>query len=101
MPTYVYGPKDAAGRQRNCKVCTSHFEVEQKMADEPLAKCPHCGGEIERVITAPNLGGVGLMGNKPSPRRMAQAGFTQYKRHGKGYYEKSFGQGPAKLHGDS
>ena len=100
MPTYVYGPLLGANEVRTCQVCAANFEMAQRMSDEPLSKCPQCGGAVQRIILAPNVGGRGLMGNRPSDNRLAQAGFTQYKRHGKGYYEKSFGQGPATLHGD-
>ncbi|HYF52489.1 MAG TPA: zinc ribbon domain-containing protein [Planctomycetota bacterium] len=96
MPTYVYAPK---GEPRECDVCSGHFEYVQKMSDDALKSCPKCGKQVERVITAPNLNGVGMMAKKPSNDRMAAAGFTQYKKHGKGYYEKQFGQGPNTLHG--
>lgn len=93
MPTYVYTSKVKS----TCDVCSENFEVVQRMSDEALTKCPTCGGKIERVIMAPNLNGAGAM-KKPTNDRMAKAGFTQYKRKGKGYYEKSFGQGPSDLH---
>ena len=95
MPTYVYAPK---GAERTCDVCSGSFEYVQRMSDDALKACPKCGGAVERVITAPNLNGVGLMARKPTADRMAKAGFTQYKKHGKGYYEKQFGQGPSTLH---
>ena len=101
MPTYTYGPKGDDAKTRRCEMCAKTFEIVQHMKDEALSQCPKCGGGIERIIAAPNLGGVGIMGRKPSADRMAKAGFTQYKRHGKGYYEKQFGQGPSSLHGDS
>ena len=97
MPTYVYAAK---GEPRECDVCCASFEIVQKMSEDALTQCPKCGKEIERVITAPNLNGVGMMMRKPTDDRMAKAGFTQYKRKGKGYYEKSFGRGPGSLHGD-
>lgn len=101
MPTYVYGPKLSENEKRACDVCAANFEIVQRMSEDALSACPKCGGAIERVIMAPNLNGVGFMGRKPSAKRMAQGGFTQYKRHGKGYYEKQFGQGPSTLHGDA
>ena len=101
MPTYVYAAKLEKDENRNCDACSGQFELIQKMSDESLTKCPSCGGAVERVIMAPNLNGVGFMAKKPSTKRMEQAGFTQYKRHGKGYYEKQFGQGPSALHGDN
>ena len=100
MPTYVYAAKLKAGETRACDACAGNFEIAQRMSEEALTTCPKCGGEIERQIMAPMLNGVGFMGRKPSAERMAKAGFTQYKRHGKGYYEKQFGQGPGALHGE-
>ena len=98
MPTYVYTSK-SSGKQKNaCDVCSANFEAVQHMSDDALVKCPQCGGAIERVIMAPNLSGAGSV-KKPTDARMAKAGFTQYKRKGKGYYEKNFGQGPSALHG--
>jgi len=96
MPTYVYSPKGAGNVARNCDVCCGTFEVVQRMADEALTACPKCGAEIERVICAPNLNGAGRF-KKPSEASLAKAGFTQYKKKGKGYYEKSFGSGPSSL----
>ena len=95
MPTYVYGPKDHEPRE--CAVCAAHFEVTQTMKDEPLTHCPKCGGEIERVIQPVNFGNIGRI-RKPGDDRLARAGFTQYKRQGKGHYEKTFGGGPEALH---
>jgi putative FmdB family regulatory protein len=97
MPTYVYAPPQ--GASRTCEVCSGNFECVQRMSDNALAVCPKCGEVIERVILAPLLNGVGKMATSPSKSRMAAGGFTQYKRHGKGYYEKQFGQGPSSLHG--
>jgi len=46
MPTYEYRcPKG------------HHFELFQKMSEEPLAKCPECGAESERQISV----GVGFL----------------------------------------
>ena len=101
MPTYTYRPIGNDAGTRKCEVCAKTFDFTQQMKSEALTKCPKCGGAIERIITAPNLGGVGLMAHKPSADRIAKAGFTQYKRCGKGHYEKQFGQGPPSLRGDT
>src|ERR1022692_3037934 len=45
MPLYEY----------NCKGCGKKFEVRQKFADEPLTVHESCGGEVERLISAPTL----------------------------------------------
>ena len=45
MPLYDY----------KCKKCNHIFEVQQKMADEPLKECPQCKGEIHRLISAAGI----------------------------------------------
>lgn len=45
MPLYEY----------QCKKCHSLTERIQKFSDPPLAVCPHCGGELEQLISAPAL----------------------------------------------
>lgn len=46
MPTYEY--KCPKGH---------HFELFQKMSEEPRAECPECGGESERLLS----GGAGFL----------------------------------------
>ena len=97
MPVYVYAPVKEKGRDpRKCELCAQQFEIVQKMSDPKLRECPQCGRPIQRLITAPSLNNVGKV-TKPSDRQLAQAGFTQYKRQGKGHYEKTFGKGPGSL----
>jgi len=36
-----------------CKKCHSLTERIQKFSDPPLETCPHCGGELEQLISAP------------------------------------------------
>ena len=45
MPLYEY----------RCHSCGEVFEVRQNFSDEPLAKHEKCGGEVERLISAPAL----------------------------------------------
>ncbi|MFY9724907.1 MAG: FmdB family zinc ribbon protein [Bryobacteraceae bacterium] len=45
MPLYEY----------LCHRCGKSFEVLQKFADEPLTQHPECGGEVERLVSAPTL----------------------------------------------
>ena len=40
MPTYEY----------SCKKC-GDFEITQRMADEPLKKCPTCGTKVTKLIS--------------------------------------------------
>jgi putative FmdB family regulatory protein len=43
MPLYEY----------ECTACRKHTEKIQKFSDPEITVCPHCGGELKRVITAP------------------------------------------------
>ena len=36
-----------------CKSCHRLTERIQKFSDPPLTQCPHCGGELEQLISAP------------------------------------------------
>ena len=47
MPTYEY----------KCRDCAEKFDEFQKITDPPLAKCPFCGGDVDRIIS----GGSGLL----------------------------------------
>ena len=43
MPLYEY----------ECLTCRKHTEKIQKFSDPEITTCPHCGGELKRVISAP------------------------------------------------
>lgn len=43
MPLYEY----------QCKSCHTLTERIQKFSDPPLTICPHCGGELEQLLSAP------------------------------------------------
>lgn len=45
MPLYEY----------KCTACHKHTEKIQKFSDAEITICPHCGGNLERVITAPAI----------------------------------------------
>ena len=45
MPLYEY----------QCHRCGKKFEVIEKFSDTPLTVHPDCGGEVERLISAPSL----------------------------------------------
>jgi putative FmdB family regulatory protein len=36
-----------------CKSCHTTTERIQKFSDPPLTVCPHCGGELEQLLSAP------------------------------------------------
>jgi putative FmdB family regulatory protein len=86
MPIYEYAAIDA------CLQCGGTFEIIAKMSDADLSTCPTCGKSVQRVISAtPSISGTAhLMKEK----HFSERGFTQYKRAGKGVYEKTAGSGP-------
>ncbi len=45
MPLYEY----------ECQQCRRHTEKRQKFSDVEITVCPHCGGHLQRVITAPAI----------------------------------------------
>mgnify|MGYP001290611449 CR=1 FL=1 len=47
MPTYEY----------ECNICGHRFDQFQSIKDEPLKKCPKCGGKLERLLGT----GAGLL----------------------------------------
>jgi putative FmdB family regulatory protein len=97
MPTYVYQLVSDSGG--GCEHCRAAFETVQRMSEAALTKCPKCNAPIERVLQAPMIGDGGKL-KGPSAKQLERAGFTQFKRNGKGTYEKTFGKGPSHLHGD-
>ena len=38
-----------------CKKCSLQHEVFMKMSDKPPAKCPKCGGRLEKLISSPAI----------------------------------------------
>jgi putative FmdB family regulatory protein len=45
MPLYEY----------ECNQCRRRTEKIQKYSDPEITVCPHCGGPLERTLTAPNV----------------------------------------------
>ncbi|HZP66581.1 MAG TPA: zinc ribbon domain-containing protein [Rudaea sp.] len=87
MPIYEYAAAD-----KGCKHCEGRFDVLQKLDAEPVTRCPECGAPVVRVISAPSVATGGAHVLKES--HIAKHGFTQYRRAGKGVYEKTAGKGP-------
>ena len=63
MPIYEY----------ECQTCHRHTEKRQKFSDPEITTCPHCGGPLQRVISAPAFAFAGggwykdlYSSNKPS-----------------------------------
>jgi putative FmdB family regulatory protein len=87
MPIYEYRPSS----ERSCDFCRTGFEVIQKMHDARLSTCPECGAPIARALSAPNIATTSA---SLDPANIEKHGFTQYRRSGKGVYEKTAGKGP-------
>jgi putative FmdB family regulatory protein len=68
MPLYEY----------ECTTCHKHTEKIQKFSDPEITICPHCGGPLERVISAPAV---------------------SFKGHG--WYADGYGNAKPKSSGDS
>lgn len=87
MPIYEYKAAQAGG----CSHCAKGFEKLHKQEEPPLRECPLCGSPVRRIVSAPSLA-------KPSPslapENLERHGFTQYRKSGKGTYEKTAGSGP-------
>ena len=88
MPIYEYRSTKESG----CEHCLAGFARLEKLSEPPASTCPRCDGPIQRVISAPHVqrGQAHLL----SPKKAAEAGFTQYKKIGQGVYEKTAGRGP-------
>jgi len=95
MPIYEY---QASGEQ-SCHFCASGFEIRQGLAEARLEQCPRCGARCRRIISAPSIqrGQSHLL----EESNLAKHGFTQYRKVGKGEYERTAGdKGPSKLKSD-
>jgi putative FmdB family regulatory protein len=45
LPLYEY----------QCRKCGQRVEKIQKFSDPPLARCEHCGGKLERLLSSPAI----------------------------------------------
>lgn len=92
VPIYEYAP--VAG---HCAQCAGVFCVMQRIADARLSACPACGQPCERRISAVALGGK----YSTSDDAVRRSGLTQYRKAGKGVYERTVGtEGPEHLFRD-
>ena len=87
MPIYEYRPV----KEGSCTFCDGGFELLRKISDPGLVACPECGTAVERVLSPPNLS---KSDTSLDPANVEKHGFTQYRKSGKGVYEKTAGKGP-------
>ncbi len=92
MPIYEY---QAKSEDASCDFCRAGFERLQKLADAAVLACPQCSHPVRRVISAPNVQSSSTDALKP--KNVEKHGFTQYRKVGKGKYEKTAGKGPKKI----
>jgi putative FmdB family regulatory protein len=76
MPLYEY----------ECTACHKHIEKIQKFSDPEITICPHCGGTLERVLSAPAIsfkgGGWyadGYASAKPAASSSSESGGSESK----------------------
>ena len=84
MPMYIYQVIEKDGSEGEI------IEVLQSMRDPPLTHHPETGQPVRRLLGLPNVGKQPSL----SPSNIERHGFTQYKKSGKGTYEKTAGKGP-------
>lgn len=89
MPFYEYVSVDP---DAGCDYCSRPVTILHKIDDPPMVKCPYCGQATRRIISSPSLGSSTT--RAPATSEVEKAGFTQYRKIGKGVYEKSAGKGP-------
>ncbi|MCA1779659.1 MAG: zinc ribbon domain-containing protein [Xanthomonadaceae bacterium] len=95
MPFYEY----ICDRSTGCAHCRDGFTVLQRLNDETLPCCPNCDEPVRRVISPPHV--VSGKAHQLRESSIEKAGFTQYKKVGKGVYEKTAGKGPGIIKGES
>jgi predicted nucleic acid-binding Zn ribbon protein len=91
MPMYVYQVIEADGSEGEI------FEVLQGMNEKPLTHHPETGQPVRRLLGLPNVAGKmseSAIKSNLSSSNLERHGFTQYKKSGKGTYEKTAGKGP-------
>lgn len=93
MPIYEYLPSG----DRRCPFCRDGFELLQKIEDPEVDACPECSAPVARKISAAN---VARQGPSLDAANIEKHGFTQYRKSGKGVYEKTAGKGPDTIKSD-
>jgi putative FmdB family regulatory protein len=85
-----------------CVKCNRHTDKIEKVSGPHLKKCPHCGGKVEAVVTAPSIKfkGSGWYVNDYAGKSAGGDGATSEKSAGEtkeaATKESSGKEGPAK-----
>jgi putative FmdB family regulatory protein len=83
MPIYEYSAENAS---KSCPFCQTGFDVTQRLADAPLARCPRCGAPVRKRVSLPSVG----RSQSRLDDRAKSAGFRKLKRIGTGEYERQY-----------
>jgi putative FmdB family regulatory protein len=78
MPFYDY---QVVPDHEGCEVCRPGFEKWQKMKDDALTNCPHCGAPVQRLVCAGNIA------TPKTPSELKNLGFTKLVKREEGVYE--------------
>lgn len=95
MPIYEY----VHTNEEDSKKCSLGFELMQSITEKPLTKCPRCGQPCKKKYSP--FASPQKSKDLLSKSNLEKHGFTQFKKKGKGYYEKTAGEGPAGFVGDT
>ena len=94
MPLYKYEHTDGQGDS-----CSPEFEILQNHSDAALEVCPVCGRPVRKSFHF-RVASIKSERDQLSPKNLAKHGFTQYKKSGDGFYEKTCGDGPQVISAD-
>lgn len=92
MPIYQYSCEGVG-----CPHCCNGIEVLQRLSDAPLENCAECGSAVHRVLSTASV--ISGQAHQLKESHVEKHGFTQYRRAGKGLYEKTAGKGPKFISG--
>jgi putative FmdB family regulatory protein len=95
IETEIAGDRELPLYEYQCKKCHSLTERIQKFSDSPLTVCPHCGGELEQVLSAPAIQFKGS-GWYVSDYAKKPSGGSSSKDNGSGGTSTSEGKSEAK-----
>jgi putative FmdB family regulatory protein len=83
MPIREY---QAANPEKGCDYCRKRFERLEHFNEPAMAKCPRCGADLVRLISAPRVGAS----QSGADDRARRAGFHKLKKISHGEYEKIY-----------
>jgi len=83
MPIREY---QSVNPEKGCNCCRNRFERIERLNEPALLKCPQCGANIVRLISAPSVGAS----QAGADDRAKRAGFHKLKKISRGEYEKIY-----------